>query len=399
MRLETERVFGLDLLRAMAIGLVLLGHVTLFFPAARAVFGYGLLAGYFGVELFFVLSGFLIGGILFRQLAESGGRIHLSRFWQRRWLRTLPNYFLFLLVNLALAGWLQRSIPSGWRYVLFLQNITSRPPPFFVESWSLAVEEWFYMLLPILLLAAVTLTRNRVRVGSFAVVCGVILLVTLLRIHHARTSHSAWLTDVRMTAVYRLDACMFGVLGAWTKHFFPELWWRLRRQSALVGLGLLGCMAVFPFLAEQDTLFPQTLGFSLTSAGALLLLPSLDAVRAKQGLTVTVVTRISLWSYSLYLVNLPVRTILVNAFPTLASPVAAVLFAACSIAGAAIAYCLFERPILTWRDRLIANRPGAAERRAQPEQRPSGRSRHVRHQSGGGCSGQITRQAEALANN
>ena len=96
MKPETERVFGLDVMRASAILLVLLGHATVWFASFVPVFNIGCLGGYFGVELFFVLSGFLIGSILLRWLIDPGSTTTLFDFWRRRWLRTLPNYVLFL---------------------------------------------------------------------------------------------------------------------------------------------------------------------------------------------------------------------------------------------------------------------------------------------------------------
>lgn len=337
-------------MRATAVGLVLISHVCLFFPSARGLFGCGLLAGYFGVELFFVLSGFLIGGILLRELTQGDHRAPLLRFWQRRWLRTLPNYFLFLLINLALAAWLARELPTLLSYCLFLQNITQRPPAFFVESWSLAVEEWFYLLVPVLFLAALKISSRHFQRGSLLVICGVIVAVTLSRVAYVLATHPVWLTDVRMIVLYRLDACMFGVLGAWTKHFHPEQWSRLRSWALPCGLLSLGLNAAVPFVAGTDSVFPQTFGFTMTSLGALLLLPSLDAWRAATGPLAATIVRISIWSYSLYLANLPVRTILVQAMPDSSNLFVAPLFVVCSVVVAAVVYRFYEQPILAWRD-------------------------------------------------
>ena len=108
--------------------------------------------GSVGVDLFFVLSGFLIGGILWRTGAQlRSGRV-LMGFWLRRWLRTLPNYYFFLVVAVLVLlatrpqsiDWLHRVLPTA----LFVQNFAQRVTPFFPESWTLAVEEWFYLLFP-----------------------------------------------------------------------------------------------------------------------------------------------------------------------------------------------------------------------------------------------------------
>ena len=109
------RIIGLDVLRALAIGGVVLSHGLVFlYPHVPALeLGGARLglyhlghSGYYGVELFFVLSGFLIGGILLGVGPRLAGGAELLRFYCRRWFRTLPNYYLFLLVNIAFLLWI-----------------------------------------------------------------------------------------------------------------------------------------------------------------------------------------------------------------------------------------------------------------------------------------------------
>ena len=109
-----HRLIGLDLLRCFAIGGVVLSHSLGFiYPYVPAV-NLGFLGqlhlyhlghlGFYGVELFFVLSGYLIGGLLVRQGEELSKVTELKRFYLRRWFRTLPNYYLFLGINFILTG-------------------------------------------------------------------------------------------------------------------------------------------------------------------------------------------------------------------------------------------------------------------------------------------------------
>ena len=97
---ETTRVFGLDIFRATAIILVVLGHGSYLLNNTRFN-GFPYIKMIDGVDLFFVLSGFLIGSILLKEInsKEYFGIKALTKFWKRRWLRTLPNYYLILLAN------------------------------------------------------------------------------------------------------------------------------------------------------------------------------------------------------------------------------------------------------------------------------------------------------------
>lgn len=142
MRLDPGRVFGLDLMRATAILLVLVCHGAFELFPVRPIFAISLYAyGYFGVDLFFALSGFLIGGMLFRALASKREHRPLRNFWIRRVFRTMPNYYYcqagFIATSLGAATLLPlldswRMVPPGggivmklslWAYALYLANM------------------------------------------------------------------------------------------------------------------------------------------------------------------------------------------------------------------------------------------------------------------------------------
>jgi peptidoglycan/LPS O-acetylase OafA/YrhL len=143
----TNRNFGLDLLRAAAIVGVFLGHAT------RALERMTM-----GLDLFFVLSGFLVGRIYFR--SRKDGSFQLGKFWLSRWWRTLPPYF----AALAIYALTYIRLPGGhvnWTYCLFLQNLIGTNGMGFGQSWSLCVEEHFYLLLPFVGFVAVKLFGKR----------------------------------------------------------------------------------------------------------------------------------------------------------------------------------------------------------------------------------------------
>jgi peptidoglycan/LPS O-acetylase OafA/YrhL len=152
---QAPRSAGLDLVRAIAILLVLLGHCGAFFAWWYGIaFPWQLaVGGFYGVELFFVLSGLLIGRLLIDILDRGPTPRAWLVFMTRRWMRTLPLYFLWLFV---LAAFWPPHGPEGstlWRvlpwFVTMTQNLAwGRVDSWFGVSWSLAVEEWFYLLFP-----------------------------------------------------------------------------------------------------------------------------------------------------------------------------------------------------------------------------------------------------------
>jgi peptidoglycan/LPS O-acetylase OafA/YrhL len=314
------RVFGLDLLRAAAIMMVVLAHgfVVLYphFGEALGFFGHG---GFYGVELFFVLSGFLIGQILLRTGADLGRAGNVAFFYVRRWFRTLPLFFLFLIVNVvserlfrAHAVGLGEALSHGF----FLRNLTGFDMSFFPESWSLAVEEWFYLLFPAALWLGLKFTK-RFEAVFLSAALAFFAFSTIARLLAAADPAATWSEQLRMTVIYRFDALMMGMLGAWLSIRFPRAWQRSAPLGALCGVGLLLAMYLTLWKIENhhlafgdDSFFARTFRFTCVSLGFALLLPWASGWKlVRENPASTTVRRIALWSYGLYLVHLPLFTI------------------------------------------------------------------------------------------
>ena len=139
-----SRVFGLDLM-PLAILFVVIAHSQRQNPSRFSRFPALYKSGW-GHPLF-VLSGFLIGRIIFRVI-EGRNFSSLVRFYNRRWWRTLPNYYFFFALHIVFYYVFSIEENIDWRGLFFLQNVNSPPEGFFRESWSLAVEEWFYLVFP-----------------------------------------------------------------------------------------------------------------------------------------------------------------------------------------------------------------------------------------------------------
>lgn len=150
------RIIGLDLLRAISIILVLFSHGGGFFlRTSHSLLSPIVYMGITGVEIFFILSGYLIGTILIKNFKDGCTLKKAKIFLIRRWFRTIPNYLLFLLINLLVFYFTHdsdfttsRMTSLFFHHLTFTQNFSSYEiTTFFPESWSLSIEEWFYVLI------------------------------------------------------------------------------------------------------------------------------------------------------------------------------------------------------------------------------------------------------------
>ncbi len=367
-RRTEARVFGLDFLRGAAIGGVVLAHASVVLyphlPPWYGLIGHG---GFYGVELFFVLSGFLIGQILLREGAQLGAAKNVAVFYVRRWLRTLPLFLLFLAVNvvleLAVRG---HSLAAGevLQHGFFLRNLTGLHMSFFLESWSLAIEEWFYLLFPATLWLGLKL-QKRFDVAFLCAAAAFFVFSTALRVVSAGDPQADWSSWQRMTVLFRFDALMFGIGAAWVAERFPLPWRKWRTLCAGAGtLLLLALYATLWRVTEQgfafgpDDFFARTFRFTFVSLGFALLLPWCSGWQLRRETPVSsAVRRVALWSYALYLVHLPLFALAAHLAsadqqPSLARAVLAFgAQLAVAILVSALLYRFFERPITRLRER------------------------------------------------
>ena len=270
-----SRSFGLDLLRFLAVSFVLVAHCAVVFGRVLSFTPPNLLvmAAFFGVELFFVLSGFLIGRLLLDIVETAPTARSFLIFMVRRWLRTLPLYYLWLLVLPLLLP----TTASLWPFATMTQNLAWPMPPegFFGVSWSLAIEEWFYLLFSAALIGAVALARSRWPV--WPVILAFMVLPALARL--ARGAPPDFSTAVYQVVLYRLDAIAWGVALAKLHRQGSALFARPARALAL-GVPLVALVWIEagtnflpitrPFYIATH-LFATSLGLSLCLVGAVAL--------------------------------------------------------------------------------------------------------------------------------
>lgn len=317
-----QRNSGLDYLRTLSIGIVLANHglIGFFFETGRVqpsgLVAYLSASGIIAIEWLFVLSGYLIGTMMIRSFEKPGTWLERTReFWLRRWFRTIPNYYLFLVVNVVLVYLGVASGSFHWTYLVFSQNLY-RPetlPHFFGESWSLATDEWFYFLMPLLLGLALLVRRIGIE-AAFMITAAALIIVPIVTraLHPVPSDFFAWDAQIRRITVFHLDATGWGVLAAAVNRWFKPWWQRHAAGKALAGvaLTLLGMAMVwwlvgFGWKAGGAGTACNALSLTLIGAGTFLALPWITSVAFRHGAVDQFVEKTSLYSYSIYLCHFP----------------------------------------------------------------------------------------------
>ncbi len=310
-----SRIFGLDLIRALAILITVTGHAAMLVPPQYRSWHNLLVSAIDGVNIFFVLSGYLIGGILLRALLDADKPFSLRYFWMRRWLRTVPAYLAVLSLALLLALWHRQQLPPGLaRYFWFGQNLFSPHPGFFAEGWSLAIEEWFYLLFPVcILLVAGTGLRPR---PALAITIGLFLVLPLgfkyYQYQQGLGLHAAqWDAFYRRIVAVRLDAIAVGVLARYLHSYHPAWWHRFRLPGLRLGAGVLLITFLYPKLGPHVLFYNIWLRPVLECGAVLLVLPYFSHLKTAPRFPSAArnITRLSILSYSLYLLN---KTVLIK---------------------------------------------------------------------------------------
>ncbi len=347
-----NRLFGLDILRALAVLMIVEGHSfgRIFINSKAGIFD--------GVNLFFVLSGFLIGSILIKYLSDNFSKRKLLEFWIKRWFRTLPAYF-FVLFSLCLNSkyfTTGEPILSHIKEFFFLQNffVWKWQTSIFPESWSLCIEEWFYLLTPITFYFLKNIFKFSTKATLLTTIVSIIILDTFLRIH--RGSHisdfNAWNILIRQPAIFRFDSLMFGVLGAYFNHY--NLW---KNKKVLFVTGIFIWIAsLISFYIPFNTFFNYFL-IPLQSVGTLFLIPYLCTLKSNDKIIGRFISYVATISYSLYLVNLTPYSMLLNRLYHYIHISNFWIIIGCPIISficAHIIYILIERPFMNMRQPIVA---------------------------------------------
>lgn len=366
---QGKRVFGLDFLRSIAIVLVVLSHATLLaFPNSKnSIFTVIKILGSIGVDLFFVLSGFLIGAILLKQIELRKTTIKdLFHFLKRRWFRTLPNYFFVLFLNVLIFLFLGKDLPKSiGLYFAFLQNFSTPHPDFFTEAWSLSIEEYAYFFLPFLLFLSFKLFKNSNKGKLFLWVTLLFIFgLTFLKVEYYFTAEinslSDWSASFRKVVIYRIDAIYMGFFAVYLVHGYSEIMEKYKFHFFIAGILIFMLLHLFIYglnlLPETNLGFYVFVYLQTVILGLAFLFPYFSTLNYS-GLFSKPIKFISVHSYAIYLVNysivlLGIQEIFDVATKSISEKTGIILlFLGVTVLFSNLIYRYFELPILKYRDK------------------------------------------------
>jgi peptidoglycan/LPS O-acetylase OafA/YrhL len=355
MKEEAARHPGLDLMRSAAILLVMWDHIRFVAEAAWPTQNFYLPPD--GVDVFFVLSGFLVGDVWLRTVQASPSILPALRtFWLRRIWRIWPLYYIFLFLNIVgvavglQPGMLGRGV---WTYVIFAQNLVKPVDLFFWESWSLCVEELFYFLMPLLFTAFSFLRFSPHTLLAFVALLLICLGWTYRGLLPQGLDYDLW---YRKMAPGRLDAIGYGVMAAAFKGLFKG---QMPGQNTVLW-GVLGLAGAGGAWWSGMKAWPETwkwMAPGVTPAFLALTLPAFYSIKKLPSSMAFLTERVARWSYAAYLVHLswvawPIRAWMPGPATTAQTFIILGIYALITFTLSALLYINVERYFLRFRPSL-----------------------------------------------
>ena len=337
------RIASLDLLRACAILFVLALHSLEFLSGVPDQIHYLFSYGWVGVDLFFVLSGFLIGGQSFNTSEHEISPI--KKFLVKRLFRTLPLYYFVLFVYFCIkpmAGFPFND--SRIKYIFFIQNFFS--PSDFVQSWSLCIEEQFYLLFPLIFFTFKKIPKY------FWLLPGLMSTLIRLALYLSGTSANTS-SSVAYNYCYifftHLDGISWGLFLAIT---FPT-WSNIKNKSNFLYAGIISLLLTLIYIEPSNFNSKIVLSYQLLAISFSFILIGL--YEYKNIPSKIVIESIAKWSYGIYLWNNLIARFIAKSLYTQNNFVKLLIYLFATILISAVTYYLIEKPTLNLRKRLIAN--------------------------------------------
>ena len=362
-----QKIVGLDVLRTLAICLVFLWHYRRFgspeWLEGLARFGWS------GVDLFFVLSGYLIASPLLVKLKEKKS-LSIKTFYLRRVFRTVPVYFFVLALYVLFPAFTEKEgMAPLWKFFSFTMNfgLDYQNAGSFSHAWSLCVEEQFYLLFPMVLLLGQNWSlKNKTFLVFLLLIAGGFLLRAYSWKTYVAPVYSepeqlnliskAYATFVYYPSYNRLDGLLCGIIVAWLSVFYPALKERLlKRSNLLFVIGLLLLSLTYMIGTEPFSYLNALLSYPLVSVGyGLLVFASLRPDFFLNKLPARFFGYFAAISYSFYLIHKQLNKMvqeLIAGYSLSPSSSFLICFAV-AVLGGTVLFLLIEKPFLLLRQKI-----------------------------------------------
>ncbi|HPJ10151.1 MAG TPA: acyltransferase [Flavobacterium sp.] len=366
-----NKLYGLDHLRALAIILVFFFHYFIVSGGQPQWLPKVASFGWTGVDLFFVLSGFLISSQLFAQIKQ-GQNISFKQFFLKRVFRIIPAFLVTVGLYFCFPFFREKeSLPPLWKFLTFTQNLGLNIKDFgaFSHCWSLCVEEHFYLFLPIVL---IVIQNLKLFSKAYWLLIGLLIVGFAVRIYsfnhlylpklNNENSWMYWYKYIYYPTYNRLDGLLTGISIAGIYIFLPNLWSKLAKHANLlfvIGLSIL--TIAFLLCEDQMTFTASVFGFPLIAIGFGFLV--VGAISPKSFLykwNSKVTTFIATLSYAIYLTHkgvIHMTHLVLKNFNIDSNLMLLISIATCMIF-AVLMHFTIEKPFMKLRERvLVRNNP------------------------------------------
>jgi peptidoglycan/LPS O-acetylase OafA/YrhL len=366
---KEKRLSGLDHLRALAIVMVLFYHYRMFQHPEWLDKTIGF--GWTGVDLFFVLSGYLISSQLFGQI-KAGRRISFPEFFIKRFFRIIPAYAVVLGIYFLIPAFHEReALPPLWRFITFTQNFgfDIKNLGTFSHAWSLCVEEHFYLLLPLVLIALVRYGAERkgVYILLLLFVAGFIVRLAIwhtiiVPAQEQDDFWTIWYRNIYYPTYTRLDGLLMGVGIALLFAFRNSVkHWCDKRGNVLLASGIAVLTGAWFLCEDQESFYASIFGFPVVAMGyGLVVMGAVSASCVLYRYSSSITAFIAKLSFALYLSH---KGVIHISQPLLEktgiAPKGNLMFALCfilSLIGAYILNKAIEEPFLKIREKVLKRR-------------------------------------------
>lgn len=363
-----QKNFGLDIVRSIAIILVLAAHLSPFFIVSPIIFNLLYHSGLYGVELFFVLSGFLIGNVFLSKLLPVFSFSQLKNFYYRRLLRILPLYYVILVFLVIIDNLILKSKSLHVYHFIFLQNFFPKEVGFFAVSWTLSIQFWFYLIIPILFL---TISNKKNYSGNF--IRGFLLaisIIILLRYIYVILFNPTFDFGVRKNILMRFDTFFVGIIFAIIKYKFKLFYEKITSFPSflfsLFGLSIFYAIYIYFMITGGISYFDRSIFFRVFSWPLISILLMIFVSYFERNKFINedlknnknffvFFTKLSILSFSLFLVHYEIYTYFETNFKHLNVLLSIFISTSIVFAISYILYNLIENPILLKRN-LISNK-------------------------------------------